>query len=251
MKDLGEIELELSRLGIRNRFFGKPEVRELANVLTDDETIIQAANGRYHGGLALIVATNHRLLLIDKKMMFMSIEDIRFDMITELDFSARLLNATINVRTINKVLNFTSVRQPNLRKLCHYLQERIMELRHMMLQQSQMPELGAAYQAPNQFVAVPQMVQTQLPQQQPVEQPPLNTVEQKNYSIEGAAESPQLVSQMTPSAPDSVQLQNQTATQQPYGTYINYNRPSRLRRMGAFPTASLTTQHQRFNTLRR
>ncbi len=225
MRKLGEIELELSKLGIRNRVWGKPEVKELVNILTDDEHIIQAANGRYQGGFALIVATNHRLLLIDKKLWFMSIEDVRFDMITELDFAARVLDATISVRTINKVLRFTSMKQRNLRDLIKYLQDRILEIRHIMMQQAQAPDQAVdqplIYQNPAQFEATPV-------QATPVEPQPLPA------PIEQAL--PSQIATNT-QAPDTLQT---------FGTNINYNRPSRLRRMGSFPTASLTTQNQRF-----
>lgn len=232
MKKLGEIELELSKLGIRNRVWGKPEVRELANILTDDETIVQASSGRYQGGFALLVATNHRLLLIDKKMWFMSIEDVRFDMITELDFAARLLDATISVRTINKVLRFTSMRQTNLRNLIKYLQDRIMEIRHMMLQQGQAQTPAAdqpqpmVYQAPIQFVATPH----------PIAQPE-------------PAVQPQVVQALPSLVATDYEMPATSQPAQPYGTHINYNRPSRLRRMGSFPTASLTTQHQRYHRI--
>jgi len=106
MKSIGDIDRELQKLGIRIRFWGRPEVKELAHILTDDEFITTAATGRYQGGFALIVTTNHRLLLVDKKMWFMSLEDLRFDMITEVDYAARVFDATVSGNTINKVLPF-------------------------------------------------------------------------------------------------------------------------------------------------
>lgn len=50
-------------------------------------------------------------------------------MISEVDYHARLLDATVFIRTINKVLRFTSRRQVHLRELVKYVQERVMELR--------------------------------------------------------------------------------------------------------------------------
>lgn len=223
MKTLNEIELELSKLGIRNRIFGKPEVRELVNILTDEETITNAANGRYQGGLALIVTTNHRLLLIDKKLWFMSLEDVRFDMITEVDFAARVFDATISVRTINKVLRFTSMHQKNLRDLTRYLQDRILELRQMMIQQAQSPSQAL----PPQYAD----------QQQPIMPTPMQ------YTT--LAPPPQQQFQEPPVAPQA------TSLTQDYVTNTAYIRPNRLRRVGAFPTASFTTTHQRYVQARR
>ncbi|MGZ6005382.1 MAG: PH domain-containing protein [Candidatus Saccharimonadales bacterium] len=209
MKSLSEVELELSRLGIRNRFFGKPEVRELVHILTDDEVITTAANGRYQGGFAMILTTNHRLLLVDKKLWFMSLEDIRFDMITEVDFAARVFDATVSIRTINKVLRFTSIRQKRLRDLTTYLQKTIMEIRQMSMQQQQPPQVYVQ----------------QAPQSQPASEPAIQ------YSP--AIQQP----------PQPVASQNQF-----YVHPVHYSRPTRLRRVGAFPTASLTMQRQRYVT---
>lgn len=180
MKSLSEVEFELSKLGIHNRFWGRPEVKELTRILTDDEVITQAANGRYHGGFAMLVTTNHRLLLVDKKLWFMSLEDVRFDMITEVDFSARILDATMSIRTINKVLQFTAINQGRLRRLTHYLQERILELRQMSIQQAQ----AANQPAPVQYIMVPQppVPVQQPPAVAPTDQP---VVANNNYTRPG------------------------------------------------------------------
>lgn len=126
------VRTALKRVGMYNRFFGQAEIRELCQVLMSDEKIIGAVNGRYEGGFAMLVATDRRLLLIDKKMMFLNLEDIRYDMISQVEFSARLIDATITVHTINTVLRMTSIRQAALRRLTSYMQEKVMELRHMV-----------------------------------------------------------------------------------------------------------------------
>jgi hypothetical protein len=46
------------------------------------EEIYELVNGIYEGGFAIVVATDVRLLLIDKKPMnYLNVEDLRFDMI--------------------------------------------------------------------------------------------------------------------------------------------------------------------------
>ena len=67
-----------------------------------DEKIISLACGRYFGSFALLVATDQRLLLIDKRVFFMTIEDTRYDMISEIDYNAQAYNATVTVYTMNK-----------------------------------------------------------------------------------------------------------------------------------------------------
>lgn len=150
------VRTALKRVGMYNRFFGQAEIRELCQVLMSDEKIIGAVNGRYEGGFAMLVATDRRLLLIDKKMMFLNLEDIRYDMISQVEFSARLIDATITVHTINTVLRMTSIRQAALRRLTSYMQEKVMELRHMVEQRQEVVQNTPAFYQDRRQPAMPQ-----------------------------------------------------------------------------------------------
>jgi hypothetical protein len=142
------VRTALKRVGMYNRFFGQAEIRELCHILMPNEKIIGAVNGRYEGGLAMLVATDRRLLLIDKKMMFLNLEDIRYDMISQVEYSARLIDATTTVHTINTVLRFTSLRQAALRRLTTFMQEKVMQLRYMIEHQQDIAQsVPASYQA--------------------------------------------------------------------------------------------------------
>lgn len=138
MVSLSQVEDQLKRVGCNFRFWGRPEIRELTKILIPGEIIAQAVNGRYENGFAMLVATDHRLLLIDKKPMFLTLEDIRFDMIAEIDFSAQLVDGTVKIITPNRTLVFTAWNQGRLRKILNYTQQRISEIRqHYMQRQFQ------------------------------------------------------------------------------------------------------------------
>lgn len=141
MITMRDVELRLARAGMHNRFWGRAEMRELQHILMPEEEVVKAVNGRYEGGFAMIIASDRRLLLVDKKPLFLNMEDVRYDMISEVDFSARLFDATVHIKTINGVLRFTTMRQNNLRKLTGYMQQRIMDLRQQTTQQA-VPMLG-------------------------------------------------------------------------------------------------------------
>lgn len=149
MVSLSHIEDQLKGIGCNFRFWGRPEIRELANILVPGEEIAQIVNGQYEGGFAMLAVTNHRLLLIDKKPLFLTVEDIRFDMIAEIDYSARLLNSTVRIITANRTMVFTSWSTARLRILLNYTQQRVMDLRqHYMMQQfQQQPQRNAAQSA--------------------------------------------------------------------------------------------------------
>lgn len=129
MVDIQNIEEQLKEIGCNFRFFGRPEIKELAKILLPDEKIIQCTNGYYDAGIALLCLTDHRVLLIDKKPMFLTIEDVRFDMISEIDFSRRLFNTTLRIHSTNTSLSFTSWNHTRLRKLANNLQHYVAKIR--------------------------------------------------------------------------------------------------------------------------
>lgn len=165
MVHLQTIEEQLKTIGCNFKFFGRPEIRELTKILLPGETIAQCTNGYYEGGIALLVVTDHRLLLVDRKPMYLTIEDLRFDMISEIDFNHRLLNATVRIFSTNKSLVFTSWNHQRLRKLIEYLQHQVVLIRnhqqHIMMQQqfSQLP----VPESPQPSRMLPQQAETYAP----------------------------------------------------------------------------------------
>lgn len=140
MVSLDQVERQLKRVGCNFQFWGRSEVRELRNVLMPSETIAHCVNGRYENGFAMLCVTDNRLLLIDHKPMFVSVEDIRFDMIAEIDYSWRLLEGTINIVTPSRKLVFNSWSQHHLREVLNYTQQQVMEIRRQyMARQFQQP----------------------------------------------------------------------------------------------------------------
>lgn len=149
MVNLKEVDRQLKNIGYNFHFMWRAERRELCNVLTPEESIKHCANGQYEGGLALLCVTDQRILLIDRKPLYLTLEDVRFDMVTEVDYRHRLLNAAIHVTTPNRTLVFVGWNHAVLRNLMNYTQRRIMEFRQQyMMQQFQPQDMNTA-QAPS------------------------------------------------------------------------------------------------------
>jgi hypothetical protein len=168
------IEARLGELKFRSSRWFRAEIHELQHVLMDHEKIIALACGRYFGSFALLVATDQRLLLIDKRVFFMNLEDTRYDMISEIDYNSQAYNATVTIHTINKVHKFTSIKhKQQLRELTNYVQRRVSELRN----------------AP-QTEPMPDNVLSQLPKTMPTPMP--------------SPYQPQIAEQMVPQAPPPI-----------------------------------------------
>lgn len=156
MVSMQEVEAQLQHVGCNFKMWGRAEIRELSNVLMPDEKIAQAVNGSYEGGFALLCVTSHRVLLIDRKPMLLTIEDVRYDMMSGVDFHNRLMGATIRIFTPMRNLVFNSWSNARLRKCVNYIQQRVAEIRQHGLPTQQMQQ--------GQMVGVPQPMQGFNPQ---------------------------------------------------------------------------------------
>jgi hypothetical protein len=134
MVTLQEVEQQLKAIGASFQVWGRAEIKELRHVLAPGERITHCLNGRYEGGFAVLCATDRRLLLIDKKPFYLTLEDLRYDMISEVDYSHRMIDATVRICTVNKTLRFYSWHNTDLRKLTAYVQDRITEIRQHQAQ---------------------------------------------------------------------------------------------------------------------
>lgn len=124
MVDAKTIQKQLKRIKFSGTLWNQAELRELPKIIHEDEEISECVNGFYEGGVALLVATEMRVLLIDKKPLnYLTVEDLRFDMINEIDYNHRLMGASITISTGGKTLKFSSLNQPRLRHLIGLVQE--------------------------------------------------------------------------------------------------------------------------------
>lgn len=134
------IEDQLKRVGCHFTLWGHAEINELGNILMPGEVIAQAVNGTYEGGFALLCVTQYRTLLVDKKPMLLTVEDLRYDMIAEVDMHNRLFMSTVRIFTPMRNLVFNSWNHQRLRTCVNYIQQRVMEIRQHGLGASIMQE---------------------------------------------------------------------------------------------------------------
>ena len=131
-----KVKQQLKSINADFQFIDRGELRELPKILFEDEYLQHVAFGRYAGGFAVLCATNQRVLLIDKKPMYLTLEDIRYDMISDMVFNHRLLDTSVTLGTVHKSITFISYNQHRLREMTTYVQKRVMDSRR---QQSSLP----------------------------------------------------------------------------------------------------------------
>lgn len=66
MPDLEQIKTSIRNIDGASKLLGRKEIKELPSILWEDENIERLVQGFYNGGLGILVATNKRLIFVDK-----------------------------------------------------------------------------------------------------------------------------------------------------------------------------------------
>ncbi len=80
--NLERVHDQLKTVGVGAIGIRAPEVKELAKILHSDEHIGGVVYGRYSNGLAWLVATDKRVLFLDKKAFFMTTDELTYDVVS-------------------------------------------------------------------------------------------------------------------------------------------------------------------------
>lgn len=127
---------------VRTSFFSRREMAELPNLLMKDEQVLSVVSGFYTAGTAILCITSKRLLLVDKKFIRLSIEDIRYDSIREIDYSHQAMIASIRMHFSGRRVEFKSWHKNELRMISQQIQQKMFEVREKLHRE---PEADVAH----------------------------------------------------------------------------------------------------------
>lgn len=91
MPSLDEIQDSIKLIGMSSAWLVKKEVAALPSILWEDENIAGAIQGHYNDRAGLLVATQRRLIFIDKGWASLRVEDFPYDKITSIQYSTGMV----------------------------------------------------------------------------------------------------------------------------------------------------------------
>ena len=112
----------------RLNFLSRREVAEIPKLLMPGEQVMGVVSGFYLNGPATLAVTSKRLLLVDKKLLRLSFEDIRYDAIKEVSYSRQSLVASVRFFYAGRTLQFRSWYHRELRAIAQFAQHKIFEV---------------------------------------------------------------------------------------------------------------------------
>lgn len=126
MPTLDEIKLRIKGLGGFESFLGRREIKELPNILWQDENVENVIQGIYNNGNGILVATNKRLIFVDKGILFgLRVEDFPYDKITNIQYETGLLFGKLAIYTASNKSIIEQVTKSHVRSFGDWVRARI------------------------------------------------------------------------------------------------------------------------------
>lgn len=116
----------------RLNYFSRKEMAELPNLLMPGEEVMAVITGFYTAGTAILCVTSKRLLLVDKKWIRLSYEDVRFESIREINYSHQALMASVKFYFAGREMQFKSWYKNELRMAAQLIQHKMFEVREKL-----------------------------------------------------------------------------------------------------------------------
>src|SRR4051812_25141567 len=100
MATIEEIKSQIKGLGGLDTYLGRREIKELPKILWHDEKVENIVQGFYNNGNGILVATNKRLVFVDKGLLFgLKVEDFPYDKISSIQYETGLLMGKLTIFT--------------------------------------------------------------------------------------------------------------------------------------------------------
>lgn len=129
MATLDEIKKQIKNLDAGSKLFGMKEIKELPNILWEDEKLEKMVQGFYEKGNGILVATNKRLVFVDKGLFYgLRVEDFPYDKISSIQYETGILWGKIIIFASGNKAEIKNVQNAQVKSFGDYVRARISKI---------------------------------------------------------------------------------------------------------------------------
>ena len=126
MPSLEEVKSQIEHLGGATKLLGFKEIKELPKILWEDEQVEKLVQGRYGKGIGILVATNKRLIFVDKGLIYgLRVEDFPYDKISSIQYETGLVYGEIKIFASGNKADIEHVNKKHAKNFAEYVRARI------------------------------------------------------------------------------------------------------------------------------
>ena len=118
------VKYELRALGMSRYGLRKMESRYLPHIIRADEHIQGVVYGLCEGNSVLIVATDNRVVFLDRKPLFVNEDEITYDIIGGIKYSQAGLGVTVTLHTRVKDFVIKTMNERSAQRFVSYIESR-------------------------------------------------------------------------------------------------------------------------------
>ena len=119
------INQALNRIDGIQKFLGRREIKELPSILWEDEVPERVITGTYNNGNGILVATDRRLMFVDKGVFSFKMEDFAYDKITSIESKTGMMFGGITIYASGNKEEIANVDKESTRSFADYLRAKI------------------------------------------------------------------------------------------------------------------------------
>lgn len=105
----------------------KSEISMLPQLIHDDEHIMGVVYGHHKGSSAMLIATDHRVLYIDRKPMFVNTDELTYDIVGGIAFGKVGLRSSVVLHTRTGDYAFTTMNFKAAKHFIDYIESRCLD----------------------------------------------------------------------------------------------------------------------------
>jgi hypothetical protein len=125
MDDAASIEKAIKNLSGGEKWLGRGEIKALPSILWEDEMPEKIIQGTYNNGSGILVATNKRLVFVDKGIMSLKVEDFPYDKITSIQYNTGMLMGGIDIYASGNKAEIKNITKDQVKPFAEYIRARI------------------------------------------------------------------------------------------------------------------------------
>ena len=108
-----------------DKWMTRGEIKELPSILWENELPEKLITGRYNNGRGMLVATNRRLIFIDKGMVSLKVEDFSYDKIASIESKTGMVFGSLTIYASGNKEKFEYADKELLRGFADFLRAKI------------------------------------------------------------------------------------------------------------------------------
>ena len=131
-----------------DKWMTRGEIKELPSILWENELPEKLITGRYNNGRGILVATNRRLIFIDKGMLSLKVEDFSYDKIASIESKTGMVFGSLTIYASGNKEKFEYADKGLLRGFADFLRVKI------STQKSQSSPVSSPVENPSSTISV-------------------------------------------------------------------------------------------------